>query len=87
MCFEWLHTRNQVYRIVERQDGMRRCFDVEMRYYHHYQRQEIIQYAHDVSSNIRALQKLVNTMNRENLSPEHFFDVIEDFCQDSERIL
>ena len=35
MCFELLHTRNQVYRIVERQDGMRRCFDVEMRYYHH----------------------------------------------------
>lgn len=87
-CFELLHSQKKsVYRLIEVKDGVRHRLDVEMCYYDEEQQRDITCCTKDVSLNREALQNLVDRMNHEDLMPIHFEDVIEDFCQNENRLL
>lgn len=69
-------------------DGIiRRQLDVEMRYYEENIDHEVVCTVRDVSLDEAALQSLIAKMNAEDMDPIHFLDVLEDFCQDENRIL
>ncbi len=61
------------------------CFDIEMRYTD--QETEKSLRICNVSTDRVKVQLLVEQMNQGRLHPIHFFDVVEDFCQDDTRLL
>lgn len=63
------------------------CFDIEMRHTDPETKKDTILRVCNVSTDRVKVQLLVEQMNRGKLHPIHFFDVVEDFCQDDTRLL
>lgn len=72
----------------QRQDGkLYCCAGIKMWYYEGEAKTKVTHYIKDISTDIVAVSMLVDHMNQHGLDPIHFYDVVEDFCQNENRIL